>query len=62
MASRQASAKVAVIGAGSVGATIAYACLLRLPLIEERDFVGLGLADHVQQKIYANLIFRGHLQ
>jgi hypothetical protein len=39
----------------------AYARLLRLPVIEERDFVGLGLAEHVKQKIFANLIFRGYL-
>ena len=39
----------------------AYACLLRLPVIEERDFVGLGLAEHVQQKIFANLVLRGYL-
>ena len=31
-------------------------------MIEERDFVGLGLAEHVQQKIFANLVFRGYLQ
>ena len=30
-------------------------------MIEERDFVGLGLAEHVQQKIFANLVFRGYL-
>ena len=37
-------------------ASAAYACLLRLPVIEERDFVGLGLAGHVQQKIFTNLV------
>jgi hypothetical protein len=36
--------------------------VLRLPAIEERDFVGLGLAEHVQQKIFTNLVLRGHLQ
>jgi hypothetical protein len=43
-------------------ATAAYACLGRLPVIDERDFVGLGLADHVQQKIFDNLVLRGYLQ
>ena len=43
-------------------ASAAYACLLRLPVIEERDFVGLGLAEHVQQKIFTNLVLRGYLQ
>jgi hypothetical protein len=43
-------------------ASAAYTCLLRLPVIEERDFVGLGLAEHVQQKIFTNLVLRGHLQ
>ena len=39
----------------AAGAATAYACLGRLPVIDERDFVGLGLADHVQQKIFDNL-------
>ena len=30
-------------------------------MIEERDFVGLGLAEHVQQKIFTNLVLRGYL-
>jgi Tc toxin complex TcA C-terminal TcB-binding domain/Neuraminidase-like domain/Hemopexin len=43
-------------------ASAAYACLLRLPVIEERDFVGLSLGEHVQQKIFTNLVLRGYLQ
>jgi hypothetical protein len=46
----------------AAAATAAYACLVRLPVIEARDFVGLGLADHVQQKIFDNLVLRGYLQ
>ena len=43
-------------------ASAAYACLLRLSVIEDRDFVGLGLAEHVQQKIFTNLVLRGYVQ
>ena len=31
-------------------------------MIEDRDFVGLGLAEHVQQKIFTNLVLRGFVQ
>jgi len=46
----------------AAAATAAYACLIRLPIVEARDFVGLGLAEHVQQKIFDNLVLRGYLQ
>ena len=45
----------------AAASSAAHACLLRLPVIEEHDFVGLGLAGHVQQKIFTNLVLRGYL-